>query len=442
MLPCGLTLTRNSMGGQQPLPHLCPSLTLHKENFITMQKQLTPAALACAAALLTACAAAPVESVATVETAPEPAPQVLTAYAADGLAPALQAFADAQGVALNWTEDAAAASLLALDHQPDTATLDVTGDTLLAAAAARANVTESAASLPAGRSLYGYWVSSSLLNSLLGDGGTEALQNASWEEWSDFVETLQAWLDEPQAVTVTLNGADRTLPETRPDALTATAVFAPPVDRISGYTVAVLAADGQYTADALTGPLNGIYSAVSLEWDAMADSAANGLFRRGKLTDMLAAYGADACQDLVLVPFKCNLDESDLTTEEYDLTGLMDYPILANAGCFAVQDTGDAAALKTAESAVLWLYSSGDGEKALTDTLGVITPWNTASDNTTLGAMQVAQVNTGILPGIDLPTAATAQALTENEQSLQGGTRGKAERTAFTQAALAALGAE
>ena len=128
--------------------------------------------------------------------------------------------------------------------------------------------------------------------------------------------------------------------------------------------------------------------------------------------------------------------------EEYDLTGLMDYPILANAGCFAVQETGDAAALKTAESAALWLYSSGDGEKALTDTLGVITPWNTASDNTTLGAMQVAQVNTGILPGIDLPTAATAQALTENEQSLQGGTRGKAERTAFTQAALAALGAE
>ena len=53
MLPCGLTLTQNSMGGQQPLPHLCPSLTLHKENFITMQKQLTPAALACAAALAT-----------------------------------------------------------------------------------------------------------------------------------------------------------------------------------------------------------------------------------------------------------------------------------------------------------------------------------------------------------------------------------------------------
>jgi len=207
-------------------------------------------------------------------------------------------------------------------------------------------------------------------------------------------------------------------------------------------TVAVLAADGQYTADALTGPLNGIYSAVSLEWDAMADSAEGGLFRRARLTDLLAAYGADACQDLVLIPFKTNLEDSDLTTEEYNLTGLLDYPILANAGCFALQDTGDAAALKSAESAVLWLYSSGDGEKALTNTLGVITPWNTASDTTTLGAMQVEQVNTAILPGIDLPTAAAAQALTANEEALQGGTRGKAERTAFTQAALAALGAE
>ena len=390
-----------------------------------MQKQITPAALALSALLLTACAAAPVESVATVETAPEPAPQVLTAYAADGLAPALQAYADAQGVALNWTDDASTASLLALDHQPDGATLDVTSDTL-----------------PAGRSLYGYWVNGSLLNSLLGDGAAEALQNASWDEWSDFVETLQDWLAEPKAVTVTLNGADRTLPEARPDALTATGVFAPPLDRTSGYTVAVLAADGQYTADALTGPLNGIYSAVSLEWDAMADSAEGGLFRRARLTDMLAAYGADACQDLVLIPFKTNLEDSDLTTEEYNLTGLLDYPILANAGCFAIQDTGDAAALKSAESAVLWLYSSGDGEKALTDTLGVITPWNTASDTTTLGAMQVEQVNTAILPGIDLPTAAAAQALTANEEALQGGTRGKAERTAFTQAALAALGAE
>ena len=186
----------------------------------------------------------------------------------------------------------AAASLLALDHQPDGTTLDVTGDPLLAAAAARANVTESAASLPAGRSLYGYWVSGSLLNSLLGDGGCRSAaerQLGRVERLCGNAASLAGRAREPRPSR--LNGADRTLPEARPEALTATGVFAPPLDRTSGYTVAVLAADGQYTADALTGPLNGIYSAVSLEWDAMADSAEGGLFRRARLTDLLAAYG-------------------------------------------------------------------------------------------------------------------------------------------------------
>ena len=40
-----------------------------------------------------------------------------------------------------------------------------------------------------------------------------------------------------------------------------------------------------------------------------------------------ARYGSDACQGMVLVPFKCNFDESDLTTDEYNLDGLLDYPV-------------------------------------------------------------------------------------------------------------------
>ena len=55
--------------------------------------------------------------------------------------------------------------------------------------------------------------------------------------------------------------------------------------------------------------------------------------------------------------------------------------------------------------------------------------------------MQVQQVGTGILPGTALDTA-TADALTANELTLQGGdSRTKAERTAFVDGALAALGA-
>ena len=55
--------------------------------------------------------------------------------------------------------------------------------------------------------------------------------------------------------------------------------------------------------------------------------------------------------------------------------------------------------------------------------------------------MQIEQVGTGILPGAVLD-AATAEALTANELSLQGSEKHtKAERTAFTAAALQALGA-
>lgn len=384
----------------------------------------------------------PAENTATIETAPTAAPQALTVYASASLAPAAQAYAAAQGVTLTLTDDAAAADLWMTDHAPSGSLLDVTSDTLLAAAAARADITDNADTLPLGRSLYGYWASADVLTALLGDGAVAALQGADWEEWSDFVETLSDWLAEPQAATVTLNGADYTLPAARPDGVKATGVFAAPTDRASGYTAALLAADGTYTSDALTGPLNGVYSAVTLEWDHMTDSTENAVFRRAKLTDLLAEYGADACQGLVLVPFKCNLDDSDLTTEEYNLDGLLDYPVLADVGCIAINADTTAAGLKAAKSAALWLYSNGAGEDALTETLGVVTPWNTASDSTTVLAAQVEQVGTGILPGTAFDTA-TAEALTANELTLQGSEKHtKAERTAFVQAALTALGAE
>ena len=207
-------------------------------------------------------------------------------------------------------------------------------------------------------------------------------------------------------------------------------------------TAALLAADGTYTADALTGPLNGVYSAVTLEWDHMAADGGEGIFRRAKLTDLLAEYGADTCNGLVLVPFKCQLDDSDLTAEDYNAEGLLNYPVLADVGSIAINAGTSADGLKAAKSAALWLYSNGAGEDALTETLGVVTPWNTAASTTAVTAMQVQQVGTGILPGVALDTAA-ADALTANELTLQGSEKhSKAERTAFVDGALAALGAE
>lgn len=400
------------------------------------------AALALPTLLLAGCAAGSSGQSAVVAAAPTPAPQALTAYADAALAPALQAYADARGVELTLTGDAASAALLAQRSGTDgDNALDLAGDTLLVAAAQRAGIDGEVRSLPLGRSLYGYWADTAQLTALLGDNAVTALQNADWSEWSDFVETLTAWLADPKETNVTLSGETYTLPAERPDGVTADGVFAAPLDIASGYTAAILAAGEQYTTDALTGPINGVYYAAALETDNRASTDDTALFCRAALTDLLAARGADACQGLSLVPFKCNLEESDLSTEEYNLTGLLNYPVLAGVGTVSINANADEAAQKAAKSAVLWLYSSGEGETALTETLGVVTPWNTASDATTVGAMQVQQVSTGILPGVTFSSTAAA-ALTANEQALQpGATRTATERRAFTQTVLEILGA-
>lgn len=77
-----------------------------------MQK-IKSAALALPALLLAGCAAAlPAENTATIETAAAAAPQTLKVYTSASLAPAAQAYAEAQGVALTLTDEAASADLL------------------------------------------------------------------------------------------------------------------------------------------------------------------------------------------------------------------------------------------------------------------------------------------------------------------------------------------
>ena len=58
------------------------------------------------------------ENTATIETAAAAAPQTLKVYTSASLAPAAQAYAEAQGVALTLTDEAASADLLLTDHAP------------------------------------------------------------------------------------------------------------------------------------------------------------------------------------------------------------------------------------------------------------------------------------------------------------------------------------
>ena len=92
-----------------------------------MQK-IKSAALALPALLLAGCAAAlPAENTATIETAAAAAPQTLKVYTSASLAPAAQAYAEAQGVALTLTDEAASADLLLTDHAQGGSLLGLAG---------------------------------------------------------------------------------------------------------------------------------------------------------------------------------------------------------------------------------------------------------------------------------------------------------------------------
>lgn len=438
-----------------------------------------------ALALLAGCSAPGTLPAATAETAaaPTPAPQQLTVYYAAGpespAGAALRAYAAAQGVELTELgpqDDPAAADLAVLQAEPaaDGSWLNLREDTLLATAAARGGLTredglaaDTVYALPLGKALYAYWADGALLAALLGGGQdavTADLQAASWEEWSSLVETLTDWLAEPAETTVTLNGRDYALPAERPaEAAGLTGVFslcAEPMTAGGGslplYTSALLAAGATRSEDTLTGPLNGVYSALTLELEnaagaesqaAAAQAVAGGtaLFYRGSLAGWRQYTGSALAESLVWLPVKCDLVQSDLGDTEYNLTGLLNYPVLAGEAWLAIPAGASEQGRQAAAAAMLWLYTSQAGEETLTQTLGLVTPWGTASDDDPLAAMQVEQVGAGILPQ-PVPNTAQAAALAEAGRALlyteDGAAResfGSAVRTAWREAAVQAL---
>ena len=423
--------------------------------------------------LLAGCAPAASDTTATAETAetapaPTAAPQQLTVYYEAGsstaAAEALRRYADAQGVELidlGDTGDATQADLAVLNAAPaadDAAWLNMGTDSLLSTAAIRAGVdAETAVSavtaLPLGKSLYGYWADSRVLAALFQAEDTDALvtdlQAAGWAEWSDLAETVTEWLAEPAETTVTLNGNEYTLPAEKPEAAAGLkSVFTLPMTHASvslagaAYTGVLLAAGDTRSETTLTGPLNGLYSAMTLELSnrdaesmpdqeaaAAALQAGEALFYRGTMADLMTHTDSELQDNLVCLPFKCDFVESDLSTTEYNLTGLMNYPILSTAAWLAIPAGADEDGVRAAAAAILWLYTSEPGEETLTETLGLITPWGTASDDSAVCQMQIDQVGAGILPEVAL-TPAEQQALATAGVSL-GFDESGAARTEF-----------
>lgn len=407
---------------------------------------------------------------ATLPPAATAAPQALTVggpLASGGAAAAaLEAYGEAMGVACVFSAQTAGAGLALLPAAPQgEGWLDLSTEPLLAAAAERAGLDTAAPlyALPLGRSLYAYWADGALLTALLGEGCLVDMQNATWAEWSAFADAVQGWLAAPEAVDVTLNGQRYTLPAQKPaEAAALAGVFALPqapdanwTGCAGAYTAPLLAADTR-SAAALTGPLNGLCSAFLLELaDAVPAGARSGgiaaqlaegraLFGRASLAD-LAADDAALPARLVWLPFKGDYTESDLSTEEYNLTGLMDYPALAGAGWLAIPAGLDEPAQTAAVSAALWLYTSAVGESVLIDDLLLISPWDTADGTSEAGAAQVKQVEGGILPAPALSAAQSAaldaawQALADLPEPAKATAQ---QRAAFREAALAVLAEE
>lgn len=390
--------------------------------------------------LLAGCAPAATDGMATAETAetaPTAAPQELTVYyeagASTAAAEALHRYAEAQGVSLVElpdTADAAQADLAVLGAQPaadDGNWVNMGTDSLLSTAAIRAGVdAETAVSavtaLPLGKTLYGYWADSRMLAALFQLTDTDALESdlkkAGWAEWSALADAVTQWIAEPAEATVTLNGNEYTLSSTEYEpASNLQTVFTLPMSHASvsfggaAFTGVLLAAGDQRTETSLTGPLNGLYSALELELThrdtgslptqaeaAGALQAGQALFYRGTMADLMVHTDADLQDHLVCLPLKCDFVESDLSTTEYNLTGLMNYPILSTAAWLAIPAGVDEEGLRAAAAAILWLYTSEPGEEVLTETLGLITPWGTAANDSVACQKQIDQVGAGILP--------------------------------------------
>ena len=385
----------------------------------------------------------------TAETAPTAAPQELSVYyeagASTAAAQALRRYAEAQGVTLVElpdTADAAEADLAVLNAEPaadDGNWVNMGTDSLLSTAAIRAGVDPEAAvssvtALPLGKTLYGYWADSRMLAALFQLTDTDSLESdlkeASWAEWTALADAVSGWIAEPAETTVTLNGNEYALSSTEIEpASNLQTVFTLPMSHASvsfggaAFTGVLLAAGEDRSETTLTGPLNGFYSALELELThrdtnalpTQAEAAGalqegEALFYRGTMADLMVHTDGDLQDHLVCLPLKCDFVESDLSTTEYNLTGLMNYPILSTAAWLAIPAGVDEEGLRAAAAAILWLYTSEPGEETLTETLGLITPWGTAANDTTACQMQIEQVGAGILPEVSL-TPAQQQAL-------------------------------
>lgn len=266
-------------------------------------------------------------------------------------------------------------------------------DSLYSALCGMLGVDQGEDCLPMGSSGYGYLVNTQMLGALLGEGALLDLQRCSYQDWAAFCQALAGWIASPSAQKVDLNENTYTLPSAKDETTgSLEAVFLLADGESSCYGGQVLSyalaasADSleALTAGALSGPAGALYDAFCLEADSlwrpeggqepMDQAQAEEAFLNGKAL----FYRADTVRGSVLagqgmspglLGLKLDLGSDEIGAQGLDAEQLRSWPVVGTYRYLALREEGDTGA---AQAFMYWLYVSHQGQRMLTDTLGLV----------------------------------------------------------------------
>lgn len=364
-----------------------------------MIKQM--AAIACSALLLAGCSVqqlqwVPQAPTASAEVQEQQAQRVLYVQDDQGLLEgALQAYSQATGVQVvsQQNQPDAAPGLVVTYQLPTSQTaVDLAQEVPLLMTSAGRSAQNSCYGLPFGGGSYGYLADARMLRALLGSSFDPAqLAAASWEEWQTFVQTVQAWIEQPQAVSVVLAGRSYRLPaQPGPELGQLAGVFTfagstayngavlTPVLATCFATPEQVASRTQEDTAALQKNLTALVELMKLEASAMAgpqgrlqssqalelsQEQALQTFAQGQAlfyrtgTSEIKLMEPQLAQEVCLVPVPFGFAAESLSGEGFAMDQLR-WPIEAAEGWLMVSSQAESQQQKEAQAFLLWAYTN------------------------------------------------------------------------------------
>ena len=302
-----------------------------------------------------------------------------------------EAYGAEQNVTVEYT-GADQCDLAVLRARPGEGWVSLEGDSLYEALCGMLGVEAGQNCLPLGSYGYGYLVNIQMLGALLGEGAVQDLQGCSQGEWPAFCGALESWIDSPSARSVTLSGNAYTLPAAADEttgSLEAVFVLADgETDCYGGevlsYPLAAAGSLDTLTAQALAGPAQALYDVFEREagslWrpegsdEPLERAQAEEAFLNGKAL----FYRADTVRggvlagqgmSLGLMGLKLDLAQSQIVAQGVQADQLQNWPVAGTYRYLALRQGADTQA---AQAFVYWLYVSHQGQRLLTDTLGLV----------------------------------------------------------------------